>query len=52
LAQLRPGALRGGLGTEEEFDEHDAWVAVNEVVDYSFVSISAWGRKPSGPGED
>jgi SAM-dependent methyltransferase len=52
LAQLRPGAVRGGLGTEEEFDELDAWVAVNEVVDYSFVSISAWGRKPSGPGED
>lgn len=52
LAQLWPGAVRGGLGTGEEFDELDAWAAVNDVVDYSFVSISAWGRKSSGPGED
>jgi SAM-dependent methyltransferase len=52
LAQLRPGALRSGLGTEQEFDELESWWAVNDLVDYSFVSISAWGRKPSGRGED
>ena len=26
LAQLRPGALRSGLGTEQEFDELDSWL--------------------------
>jgi len=48
LAQLEPGALRSGLGTEQEFGELDAWLDGNEAVDYSFVSISAWARKPRG----
>jgi SAM-dependent methyltransferase len=52
LAQIRPGALRAGLGTEEEFDQLDSWFAVNDVADYAFVSISAWGRKPSEPQQD
>ena len=52
MAQLRPVALRGGLSSEQEFDELTSWVVVNDAVDVAFMTISTWGRKASGPAKD